>query len=259
MIHIVISCDGLHLTVLWQTGIPKRIFAKLYCSWKRVKREVKIISEIFHRYNARKLIEFGCGLGRHGYLMAKMGFNVLLTDVKDWRLGVAKLLPFVKLDILNNDIHVEGVFDGGYGINFLTIFDHENMVKALNNIGKIIGNGIFIADYNFTVYNEPKVVEVNVGKKTYRAVLEKEEVETMDGGVLYRYKVKVFDCKGRVVGIEESSYPVYKKEVVFKAIKEADFRILDIVWVRWDPTKYIYKLAEGESDSAFIVMSKASR
>lgn len=245
------------MPVLWETGIPKEVYAKLYCSWRRVKREAEILSKIFQRYGAKKLIEFGCGLGRHGYLLTKMGFRVLLTDVKDWRLGNAKSLPFVTLDILddNNSINNES-FDGGYGVNFLTIFDYNNMIKALKNIGKIIGNGVFVADYNFVVYNEPREVLIRLGKRIYRAILDEEKIEPINGGLLYRYRVKVLDSDGRIVGLEESSYPVYRRDVVFKAIDEAGFKILDVVWVSWDPMKYMYRLVNGESDSAFIVMTK---
>ncbi|MEM1619026.1 MAG: hypothetical protein QXE77_05705 [Desulfurococcaceae archaeon] len=244
------------MTLLWKTGIPKRIYARLYCSWRRVKREVELLKEIFSKFNAKNLVEFGCGLGRHGYLLSKMGFNVVLTDAVDWRYGVARKLPFVKLDVLDDNSTLEGVFDGGYAVNFLTIFKYKDMVKALKNIGRIIGKGVFVADYNFTLYKEPRVVYVKVGGETYKAVLEKEKRTPIeDGGMLYSYRVKVLDKHGNVVGVEEDSYPVYGKDVVFRAIKEAGFRIADLVWVTWDPVKYVYKFTgKRESDSAFIVM-----
>ncbi|MEM2389994.1 MAG: hypothetical protein QW215_07125 [Ignisphaera sp.] len=247
---------GVVVTILWQTEIPRQIYARLYCSWRRVRREVEILRDVFRKYGARRLIEFGCGLGRHGYLMAREGFDVLLTDVEDWRFGVAKKLPFAKLDILNNSSEVNGVFDGGYAVNFLIIFSYNDMVKALKNIGKVIGRGIFVADYNFELYNEPREVEVHIGGRIYRAVLESENVTHIDGGVLYGYRIKVVDGMDSVVGVEEASYPVYKKEVVLRAIQEAGFKVLDIIWATWDPVKYMYRLARRESDSAFIVMAR---
>lgn len=243
------------MVVLWQTGIPRHIYAGLYCSWRRVVREVETLRKVFHKYGAKKLIEFGCGLGRHGYLLSRMGFNVVLTDAKDWRYGVAKKLPFMKLDVLDEDVNVNEEFDGGYAINFLTIFKYDDMVKALKNIGKIIGDGIFVADYNFTLYNEPREMRVKVKGKTYRAVLDEEKVEPIEGGVFYKYRVKILDNCGKVVGVEEDSYPVYRKELVFDAIKEAGFKVLEILWATWDPVSYMYKLVSKESDSAFIVMA----
>ncbi|MCS7111821.1 MAG: hypothetical protein RMI45_07020 [Ignisphaera sp.] len=245
------------MAVLWQTGIPRQIYARLYCSWRRARREARILSSIFRRYGARKLIEFGCGIGRHGYLLNQEGFSVLLTDVEDWRFGVARRLPFKKVDILNSDGGVGGDFDGGYAVNLMIIFSYSDMVRALKNISRIIGRGIFVADYNFELYSEPRDVEVRIGGRVYRALLEEERVVPVDGGVRYSYRVKVVDGINRVVGVEEASYPVYKKEVVFKAIQEAGFKILDIVWVTWNPIKYMYELSRGESDSAFMVMVRA--
>ncbi|MEM0045505.1 MAG: hypothetical protein QXH02_01490 [Desulfurococcaceae archaeon] len=244
------------MVVLWQTGIPRHIYAALYCSWRRVAREVEVLKDIFHRYGARRLIEFGCGIGRHGYLLSKMGFDVVLTDAKDWRYGVAKKLPFAKLDVLDEDVNVNGGFDGGYAINFLTIFKYNDMVKALKNIGRIVGNRVFVADYNFTLYNEPREVRIKIKGETYRALLDEERAEPIEGGVLYKYRVKVLDSRGKIIGIEEDSYPVYRKEIVFDAIEEAGFKVLEVRWATWDPVDYMYKLVNRESDSAFIVMSR---
>jgi len=244
------------LTILWETKIPQRIYAKFYCKWERVKKEVKVLANVFQKYRVKKLIEFGCGLGRHGYLLSKMGFDVLLTDVKDWRFGMAKKLPFLKLDLLN-DNSISGGFDGAYAINFLIIFKYEDMVNILKKIGNIIGNGVFIADYNFTVYDEPDEMIVNANGRTYRAILEEYHVKSIDKGVFYEYRIKVIDDQGRISGIEEASYPVYSKEVVFNAIERAGFEISEIIWAKWNPNKYLYEFTEKEADSAFMVLRKS--
>ncbi|MEM1695578.1 MAG: HEPN domain-containing protein [Desulfurococcaceae archaeon] len=44
-------------------------------------------------------------------ILSKMGFNVVLTDAVNWRYGVARKLPFVKLDVLDENSTLEGVFD----------------------------------------------------------------------------------------------------------------------------------------------------
>lgn len=242
--------------VAWQTGIPRQIYARLYCSWRRALQETRILSTIFRRYGARKLIEFGCGVGRHGYLLSREGFSVLLTDVVDWRFGVARKLPFTRIDLLDSDCVVGSDFDGGYAVNLLIVFSYSDLVKALKNIGRILGRGIFVADYNFKLYSEPREVEVRIGGRVYRAVLEEERIAPIDGGLHYSYRIKVFDGVNRVVGVEEASYPVYRKDVVFRAIQEAGFKILDTVWVSWNPIKYMYELSRDESDSAFMVMAR---
>lgn len=249
---------GLSTSIRWRTGIPKPVYAKLYCSWKRVRREVEFLARIFREHGASELVEFGCGLGRHGYLLNRMGFNVLLTDARDWRYGVARRLPFVKLDVLSDDLRIGRKFDGGYGVNFLTIFEYGDMVKALKNIGRIVGSGIVVLDYNFAVYGEPREMRARVRGVEYRAILEKESVKPTDGGAVYGYRIKVVDAQDRVVGIEESSYPVYSKDVVLRAIREAGLKVVDMLWVTWDPVEYAYRPSSSESDSAFIVLAKAS-
>lgn len=244
------------MTILWETKIPQQIYAKFYCKWERVKREVKLLANIFNKYGSKKLIEFGCGLGRHGYLLSKMGFDVLLTDVKDWRFGAARKLPFLKLDVLNDNC-INGGFDGAYAINFLIIFKYEDMIRVLEKIGKIVGNGVFVVDYNFMVYDEPDEMVVNVNGRTYRAVLEGDNVKPIDKGVFYEYRIKVIDDRGNVLGVEEASYPVYSKETVFKAIEEAGFEVADIFWAKWDPNNYLYEFTKEEADSAFMVLRKA--
>lgn len=248
---------GRPTSILWWTGIPKPIYARLYCSWRRVRREVDLLARIFREHGAAELIEFGCGLGRHGYLMGRMGFKVLLTDARDWRYGVARRLPFMKLDVLDDGVRIRKRFDGGYGVNFLTIFGYGDMVKALKNIRNIAGGGIVVLDYNFAVYNEPREMRTRMGGVEYKAILERECVKPTDGGVIYEYRVKVVDAQGRVVGTEKSSYPVYSKDVVLRAIREAGFKVVDMVWVTWDPVEYMYKPASSESDSAFMVLTKA--
>lgn len=182
---------------------------------------------------------------------------MLLTDARDWRYGVARRLPFVKLNVLDDGARVSKKFDGGYGMSFLTIFEYDDMVRALKNIRNIVDSGIVVLDYNFAVFSEPREMRVRIGGSEYRAMLEWESVRPTDGGVIYEYRVKVVDARGRVVGTEESSYPVYSKDVALRAIRKAGLKVVDIVWVTWDPIEYMYRPESSESDSAFIVLAKA--
>lgn len=244
------------MTIQWQTRIPKSIYARLYCGWRRVKCEVEILTRIFREKHARNLIEFGCGLGRHGYLLNKMGFNVLLTDAVDWRYGVTRKLPFTKLDVLDTNVSINSSFDAGYGLSFLTIFNYRNIIKVLENLGRIVNNGILVFDYNFAIYREPCLRRVEIGGKKYYAVLVDERVESNENSLLYRYALKIVGEDGRVIGLERGEYPVYDKKTLFRAISEAGFEVIDIVWVSWDPVEYMYSYVNSESDSAFIVLKK---
>lgn len=240
---------------VWETRIPPWLYSRLFVSRKRVNREVKVLESVFKRFGAKRLIELGCGIGRHGYLMHKIGFEVLLTDVSDWRIGAARKLPFREYDVLKGgDL---GVFDGGYAIGLIIIFTYQDIVKALENVKKLIAEGgIFTFDYNFTTYNEPREVNVKARGRSYRALLKKEIVEPIEGGILYKYRIEVVDDKGEIVGVEDTEYPIYNKEVIMKAIRESGWDIETIIWAKWDPIKYLYTLSKSEADSAFIVLRK---
>lgn len=244
------------MVIYWKTNIPKSIYARLYCSWSRVKREVEILSSIFTKYSVKKIVEFGCGLGRHGYLLSRMGFEVLLTDAIDWRYGVARKLPFSKLDVLEDNNSINNVFDAGYGVNLLTIFNYNDIVKVLENMGKLVGKGLLVFDYNFKLYSEPRVKIIRLNNRVFRVVLEEERVESNENASIYNYRIKVFNQSGRVIGFEEGSYIVYDKTTLIRAVEEAGYRLVDIVWTKWDPVHYLYHVVNNESDSAFLVLKK---
>ncbi|MEM4970706.1 MAG: hypothetical protein QXE01_05580 [Sulfolobales archaeon] len=240
---------------MWRSEIPRSIYARLYARWRRVRREVEIIASILRRFGARRVIEFGCGLGRHGYLLSRMGYEVVLSDIYDQRFGVAKRLPFARYDLLEGGSI--GIFDAGYAVGVITLFEYRDIVRVLRNIGEnIAGGGVFIFDYNFTSYVDPERVDIKINGRRYTAILERNSYKPLDSGLIYQYRVRVVDEEGRTVGVEEASYPIYNKEKLFRAIEEAGYRIKDIVWVSWDPVEYIYKPSPREADSAFIAISK---
>ena len=239
--------------VIWETRIPPWLYARIYVSWRRVRREVEVLRGVFERFNARRLIEFGCGIGRHGYLLSKLGFDVLLTDVVDWRFGAPRRLPFATYDVLRGGRL--GEFDGAYAMGLLIILDLDGIARALSNMASNVRrNGVLVFDYNFTTYNEPREVTVRARGKTYKALMRWEDVRPIEGGVYYRYRVEVVGEDGRVVGVEDTGYPVYTKESLFKAVERAGLELVEIIWARWDPEKYMYELAREEADSAFIVL-----
>lgn len=240
---------------MWSTRIPRKIYARLYAGWKRVRREAEILEALLKRHGAREVVEFGCGVGRHGYLLSKRGFDVLLTDVKDWRHGVARRIRFARYDVLEGGS--VGLFDAGYAMGLIILFPFEDMVRALRNIGgSIRRGGVFIFDYNFAAYQDTEQVVVRVNGRSYRAVLKKNIYRKVDGMMLYEYRVEVFDDKMRLVGVEDTSYPVYPRETVLKAVEMAGYELSEIFWASWDPVEYIYRPSEEEADSAFIVARK---
>ncbi|MCX8195839.1 MAG: hypothetical protein N3F67_02000 [Acidilobaceae archaeon] len=240
---------------MWETGIPPALFARLYVNWRRVRRETKVASDVFSRMGIRRLVEFGCGVGRHGYLLSKKGFSVLLTDVKDWRYGAARSLPFQEYDVLRGG-ELKWDFEGGYAFGLFIVLEYKDLLKAFENLGELMGKRPLLFDYNFIVHPEPKVREVRLRGRKYIALVRREEVIPIDGGFRYNYRIEVMDESGSVVGVEDTGYPVYSKEKVFEAIRRAGLEIAEIMWASWDSEKNEYKFTR-KKDSAFIVVRRA--
>lgn len=242
--------------ITWATEIPAEIYARLYTPWRRVRFEVDLLDRVFRRYGARRLVEYGCGVGRHGYLLNKKGYSVLLTDVRDWRYGGSRRLPFKIYDVLRGGFI--DLFDAAYAMGFIIIFKYRDIVRVLRTIGENLrDDGVFVFDYNFGIYDEPERVVVRINGKTYSAVLRKNQYRQTNGGLLYEYRVEVIDERGNVIGIEDTSYPIYDRETISRAIDEAGFDVDLIVPLRWDPIEYRYRYAKGwEGDSALYVIKK---
>ncbi|MCS7107418.1 MAG: class I SAM-dependent methyltransferase [Acidilobaceae archaeon] len=242
---------------MWETRIPSWLYARLYASWRRVRREVDLIDQVFSRLGARRLLELGCGVGRHGYLLTKRGFSVLLTDTKDWRHGAAKRLPFVEYDLLKGG-EVGWQFEGAYAIGVFIVMEYVDIKRAFRNVAELTGGRPFMFDYNFVVHGEPKEVFVRSRGRTYRALLKREEVKEIEGGFRYDYRVEVLDEENRVLGVEDTGYPVYKKERILEALEDAGLEVLETIWASWDREKYMYRFSEKEGDSAFFVVRRAT-
>jgi SAM-dependent methyltransferase len=242
--------------ITWATEIPAEIYARLYTPWRRVRFEVDLLDRVFRRYGARRIVEYGCGIGRHGYLLNKKGYSVLLTDVRDWRYGGSRRLPFKIYDVLRGGFI--DLFDAGYAMGLIIIFKYRDIVRVLKNIGENLrDDGVFIFDYNFGIYEEPERVIVRIDGKIYSAVLRRNQYQQVDGGLLYEYRVEVIDDKGNVVGVEDTSYSIYDRDTISRAIEEAGFVVDRIIALKWDPNEYRYRYAKkGEGDSNVYVIKK---
>lgn len=238
---------------MWNTELPPGLYASLFVSWRRVRKEADLLDRIFRAHGAKRLVEFGCGVGRHGYEMSKRGYEVLLTDVRDWRHGAPRRLPFMIYDVTKG-APLDGGFDGGYAMGLLVVLSDEDIRRALKNIRDALRGGIFVFDYNFVVHGEPRKREVKLAGRRYVATLVKEEIERRGEGVAYRYRIEVRDESGRLVGVEDSSYTIYDQRVLFEAIKEAGLEIVSLRWLSWDRDRYEYSLRGKRGDSVIIAV-----
>lgn len=69
--------------------------------WDRIYKEqgevqsdvlptVRVASDLFKRQNCKKVMDLGCGTGRHTLFLAKEGFHVFATDISETGLEITK-------------------------------------------------------------------------------------------------------------------------------------------------------------------------
>jgi SAM-dependent methyltransferase len=225
--------------------------------WHRVVFETEILVRVFRRHNVKKVVEYGCGVGRHGLLLYKKGFDVLLTDIRDWRVNEAKNLPFKLYNVLEGGFI--DYFDAGYAFGLIIIFRLNDIIKVLRNIRENLREkGLFIFDYNYGIYDEPEKIDVRIDGRVYHVYLRKSLYKEYNGSLVYEYRVEVENDRGEIIGVEDTSYPIYSEDKILYAINEAGFEIDEMIYLRWDPFKYSYEYADAYNrDSIIYVLRKS--
>lgn len=76
---------------------------------KNTKDEIKFLSRVFKKYgdNIKKVIDLGCGVGRHSVLLSQLGFSVTGIDISKNMLKIAKERTKkinLKIKFINQDI-----------------------------------------------------------------------------------------------------------------------------------------------------------
>lgn len=143
------------MSIVWEQE-----WDKIYREQGEVQRDVLptvvVAAEIFSKHNCSKVMDLGCGMGRHTVYLAKKGFNVYATDVSET--GIEKTKEKVEELALNNvefkqhdmrDIPFENnffdailcVWTTGHG----TLNDTKRNVDEMHRVLK--PNGIIVIDY----------------------------------------------------------------------------------------------------------------
>ena len=129
--------------------------------------------KIFKEYKCKKIMDLGCGTGRHTIFLAKNDFNVIASDISETGLKTtenkANKLGLKNIEYLQNDMRniplSENTLDGllcvwttGHGM----LIDVEKNVEEIYRILK--PNGIVIIDYvsiDDKHYGKGREIEVN--------------------------------------------------------------------------------------------------
>jgi len=150
---------------------------KIYKQQGEVQSEilssVYLAVKIFKEYKCNKIMDLGCGTGRHTIFLAKNDFNVIASDISETGLKTtenkANKLGLKNIEYLQNDMRniplSENTLDGllcvwttGHGM----LIDVEKNVEEIYRILK--PNGIVIIDYvsiDDKHYGKGREIEVN--------------------------------------------------------------------------------------------------
>jgi len=181
----------------------------------------ELVNELQPTANSR-MLDLGCGSGRHSKYLASKGFDVTGIDLAASSIRQAKRWEADSLHFYRHDMRVpfgKSTFD--YVFNFFTSFgyfdDSSEDHKVVNNIHSALKpGGILVMDYINSTYSEKKLVPVeqkeidgiiyNIARWTNDThFFKKIRIENMGDPVEHIERVKkfsvadfknLFDCNG---------------------------------------------------------------
>jgi tellurite methyltransferase len=119
-------------------------------AWCIPEREVEDMVPILKRAGAEKVLDLGCGIGRHSFLLAHEGFSVYALDASDH--GIA----FLENEALKSGLKVETAvakmtdlpypnawFDFVLAWNVIYHGDHSVVMKTVSEITRVLRAGGF--------------------------------------------------------------------------------------------------------------------
>ena len=138
---------------------------------------------IFKEYKCKKIMDLGCGTGRHTIFLAKNDFNVIASDISETGLKTtenkANKLGLKNIEYLQNDMRniplSENTLDGllcvwttGHGM----LIDMEKNAEEIYRILK--PNGIVIIDY-VSIDDKHYGKGIEIDENTFLDNMEREE------------------------------------------------------------------------------------
>lgn len=178
-------------------SVFKKQYAKIYdfvYQDKDSEKETEVLEEIFKEHQVKKILDIGCGTGRHSTILAQKGYDVLGIDNSLEMINIAKEkirrnnLRFKHCDILK--FKKQEIFDA-----CICLFDtigylkKKNIFKFFRRTSKHLQkNGLLLVDY-WDTENTEKCGISKVLFKVFRA--EKKILFKLAYSKFERPKVKI--------------------------------------------------------------------
>lgn len=117
-------------------------------AWLAPSEECYYIADRWKKAGFKKLLDFGCGLGRHAVFFAKEGFDVSAFDLSE--AGAAHLRDWASREKLSVDVRTadmlalpygDEAFDGLFAYHVISHTDTKGMQTILKEIRRVLRPG----------------------------------------------------------------------------------------------------------------------
>jgi len=200
-----------------------KIFKKKGKVFKKIQEGIPKILTLFKKHNVKRILDLGCGSGRHTVCFAKRGFDVYGIDIakegikitKGW-LEKEKLQADLKIGSIYKKLpYQDNLFDAVISTNTIHHARIKNIRKAIREIERVL---------------KPKgLIFITVRKRKFRRFYPKLTIIEKYGKQKTRYKVIGPRTYVPIEGGEKGLlHYLFNKELLKKEFK--NFKIYDI-WV----------------------------
>lgn len=190
------------------------------------------IAKLFKKYGVRKVLDLGCGTGRHTIYLAKNNFDVYGIDIakegvkitKEW-LKKERLRANLKIVSIYEKLpYQDNFFDTVISTNAIHHGKIENIRKAIREIKRVL---------------KPKgLIFITVRKRKFRRFYPKSTIIEKYGKQKVRYKVIGTRTYAPIEGGEKGLiHHLFNKKLIRKEFN--DFKIRDI-WVDSEGRHYCF-------------------
>ncbi len=209
-----------------------KIFRKYGKVFLEPEEDMESVANVFKKHGIRKILDLGCGTGRHVIFFTKNGFKVYGIDIAEQGIKIAK--EWLKKEKLQAELRVGSIykklpyrnnlFDAVISTNTIHHEKIENIRKAILEIERVL--------------KTRGLIFITVRKRKFKKLYPKYSIIERYGQ--QKTKCKVIDSRTYVPvegGEKGLIHYLFNKKLIRKEFKS--FKILNI-WVNSNKRRYCF-------------------